>query len=65
MVRALLSRVWRACCWGPPLKRHCFRTAGFERVLQKESGTFKYYLKLVPTEYIKLDGAHDSSMRMG
>jgi hypothetical protein len=34
-------------------------------VLQKESGTFKYYLKLVPTEYIKLDGAHDSSMRMG
>ena len=29
---------------------------GFERVLEKESGTFKYYLKLVPTEYVKLDG---------
>ena len=29
---------------------------GFERLLKTESGTFKYYLKLVPTEYVKLDG---------
>lgn len=26
------------------------------RILEKESGTFKYFLKVVPTEYVKLDG---------
>ncbi len=30
--------------------------AGAERILDKESGTFKYFLKVVPTEYVKLDG---------
>jgi len=30
--------------------------ADVERILEKESGTFKYFLKIVPTEYVKLDG---------
>ena len=25
-------------------------------MLDEESGTFKYFLKVVPTEYVKLDG---------
>ena len=31
-------------------------SAGFERVVEKEAGTFKYFLKIVPTEYINLRG---------
>ena len=30
--------------------------AGVERILQVESGTFKYYLKIVPTHYVGLHG---------
>ena len=28
--------------------------AGFERIVEKEAGTFKYFLKIVPTEYVNL-----------
>lgn len=31
-------------------------SAGFERVVEKEAGTFKYFLKIVPTEYVNLRG---------
>lgn len=37
-----------------------FLFAGFERIVLKESGTFKYFLKIVPTEYIKLNGERSS-----
>ncbi len=30
--------------------------AGFERIVEKEAGTFKYFLKIVPTEYVNLRG---------
>ena len=32
------------------------QSAGFERVVEKEAGTFKYFLKIVPTEYVTLRG---------
>ena len=31
-----------------------YELAGFRRIVEKESGTFKYFLKIVPTEYINL-----------
>ena len=34
-----------------PLDKAIPPRAGVERILQVESGTFKYYLKLVPTQY--------------
>ena len=32
-------------------------TAGFRRFVDTESGTFKYFLKVVPTEYADFKGA--------
>ena len=29
---------------------------GYERIVEKEAGTFKYFLKIVPTEYVNLKG---------
>ena len=29
---------------------------GYERIVEKEAGTFKYFLKIVPTEYVNLSG---------
>lgn len=29
---------------------------GYERIVEKEAGTFKYFLKIVPTEYVNLRG---------
>lgn len=37
-----------SCC------ENCYEFAGFRRIVEKESGTFKYFLKIVPTEYINL-----------
>jgi len=31
--------------------------AGFRRFVDTESGTFKYFLKVVPTQYVDLQGA--------
>lgn len=30
--------------------------SGYERIVEKEAGTFKYFLKIVPTEYVNLSG---------
>ena len=37
-----------------PCCENCYELAGFRRIVEKESGTFKYFLKIVPTEYINL-----------
>lgn len=37
-------------------------TAGFERIVDHDSGTFKYFLKVVPTEYQFLHGMSTGSL---
>ena len=34
--------------------------AGYDRIVQEESGTFKYFLKVVPSKYKKIVGAPSS-----
>ncbi|BDA44520.1 Endoplasmic reticulum-Golgi intermediate compartment protein [Coccomyxa sp. Obi] len=50
------SHIIHRVSFGPTYPGQVNPLDGAERILQKESGTFKYFLKVVPTEYVKLDG---------
>ncbi|CAK0737592.1 hypothetical protein CVIRNUC_000938 [Coccomyxa viridis] len=48
------SHIIHRVSFGPMYPGQVNPLDGFRRIVEKESGTFKYFLKIVPTEYINL-----------
>ncbi|CAL5218347.1 g7 [Coccomyxa viridis] len=50
------SHIIHRVSFGPTYPGQINPLDGFERIVEKEAGTFKYFLKIVPTEYVNLRG---------